>query len=317
MANRKTPPAQIVGESLGPMSDQDRAELAAGMRAVALTVTEADKQFGDGQEYSLDRCLEMVDVNTTILERATLQIGRYFNWMKEREPHGAFTNAIETRTKYSVRSAQVFMGLSRALCAPDGEPIPLIQYLSSNGGTTSKSKLIELSYLHPDDLARLGAGEEVKGVTREQIKVMTAREVAEAFAAKDAAMDAKTEELAKRADELEAADREIRRLKRGGKDVEESNYVDAIAEANADADAGSIDVANGLAKLASATALMSSTEVPAHADATLKHTRALKLYQDTLNLARAIAGVLRDQEAAFAKYIEKPLNEVRGLDDDN
>ena len=182
---------------------------------------------------------------------------------------------------------------------------------------SSGLKLIELSYLHPDDLARLGAGEEVKGVTREQIKVMTAREVAEAFAAKDAAMDAKTEELAKRADELEAADREIRRLKRGGKDVEESNYVDAIAEANADADAGSIDVANGLAKLASATALMSSTEVPAHADATLKHTRALKLYQDTLNLARAIAGVLRDQEAAFAKYIEKPLNEVRGLDDDN
>lgn len=303
MANRKTPPAQIVGESLGPMSDQDRAELAAGMRAVALTVTEADKQFGDGQEYSLDRCLEMVDVNTTILERATLQIGRYFNWMKEREPHGAFTNAIETRTKYSVRSAQVFMGLSRALCAPDGEPLPLIQYLSSNGGTTSKSKLIELSYLHPDDLARLGAGEEVKGVTREQIKVMTAREVAEAFAAKDEVIDAIRTSRDKLLSENEKLERDLAKAKRGGLEFQQHAYAENIADVSKQATHYLTAARQALQGLESLNVTLLQIEVPPEADRLIKRDTAQGLHDACVSLGQRIAEVIDGQRVEFAAWL--------------
>lgn len=303
MANRKLTPAKIVGDSLGPMLPESRAELAEGMALVRMSESEADAQFGDGEAYALERCLQIVDINTTILERATLQIGRYFCWMKEREPHGSFEQAIETRTKYSVRSAQVFMGLSRALLTPAGTPIPLVQYLMDSGGALSKSKLIELSHLHPDELAKLGAGEEVKGLTREKIKVMTAREMAQELAAKDIENESVRERNEKLVAENESLDKEIKRMRRGGIEFEEHSYLETIKEARALAEKALIGFVDSLAVLQDAQKKLGDIEVPKHLDDVAKRAPVMTLNAGTLQIAESLARVLWEQEALFAKYI--------------
>lgn len=314
MARTKTTAPAPLTENLGATLPAVINQEAEHNRRRDEIIAKVESAFDFGDEYSRVAMLGALDatVNDSVILQCKL--GVICIRIKAHEGHGEFMRILQERNLHP-RHVQRCMAMAGRLIGPDGKARPILLAIAGTRGELSKAH--ELQSLSDNELDALDAGDTIYGINIESVAAMSAREFREQLAAKDAVLDAKTEELAARAEELEAADREIRRLKRGGKDVEESNYVDAIAEANADADAGSIDVANGLAKLASATALMSSTEVPAHADATLKHTRALKLYQDTLNLARAIAGVLRDQEAAFAKYIEKPLNEVRGLDDDN
>lgn len=313
MARTKTTAPAPLTENLGATLPAVINQEAEHNRRRDEIIAKVEAAFDFGDEYSRVAMLGALDatVNDSVILQCKL--GVICIRIKAHEGHGEFMRILQERNLHP-RHVQRCMAMAGRLIGPDGKARPILLAIAGTRGELSKAH--ELQSLSDNELDALDAGDTIYGINIESVAAMSAREFREQLAAKDAVLDAKTEELAARAEELEAADREIRRLKRGGKEVEAEIYVDALAEANDDVHAGMVDVTNGLARLKKATATFAQTETPSHVSDTAVCANAVALYQNTLTLARTIAAVLREQEASLAKYIDRPLDDVRGLDDE-
>lgn len=303
MANRKTKPAEATTEPLDHMPPAVREELGKQMQALQMSHEQADEVFGDGLPFDEERIGAVCNAQIGIVEMAGLTLGKYLCWVKARGGHGNFIRFVETRTRISPRSAQVFMGLARALLTQNGEPIPLLRYMQENGHQISQSKLVELATQHPDELRKLGEGEEVNGITRDDIGLLTVRELREKLKAAEKQLDDKDSKLAQLQEEQEASDREIRKLKRGGREVLNESYAEELAIIDTSG-AEILDAQTKLAaKLADLIEDLTALEVPAHQEDIAKATSARTLYQGTLAAKQQLLALVQRMEESFGAYI--------------
>ncbi|MBE5226729.1 DUF3102 domain-containing protein [Pectobacterium sp. A535-S3-A17] len=139
-------------------------------------------QFGDGLVYERDRIVHETRFYMAQSAEAMLEAGKRLVILKENEPHGDFTEIIESQLGLSKRTAQVMMQASLKYLSPKLES--KAQALALLG----KTKLFELMTEDDEELAALAEGGTVAGMTLDDIDRMTSRELKAAL--RDARDDA-------------------------------------------------------------------------------------------------------------------------------
>ncbi|PVY74767.1 DUF3102 domain-containing protein [Pectobacterium versatile] len=139
-------------------------------------------QFGDGAVYERDRIVHETRFYMAQSAEAMLEAGKRLVILKENEPHGDFTEIIESQLGLSKRTAQVMMQASLKYLSPKLES--KAQALALLG----KTKLFELMTEDDEELAALAEGGTVAGMTLDDIDRMTSRELKAAL--RDARADA-------------------------------------------------------------------------------------------------------------------------------
>ncbi len=158
-------------------------------------------QFGDGLPYDRLRYVDKARYHMARSAEEALALGRCLLVMKECEPHGEFTNCVEslgieyTAATKVMKAALKFSNLATS------------QHLIE--AAKSKSKLFELMMLDDEDLKELDAGRTVAGLTLDDVDRMsvselraTLREAREDAKAKSRLMAEKNEKIDQLASKL-------------------------------------------------------------------------------------------------------------------
>lgn len=301
MANRKTAPAPVTGENLGPMSAETHTELASLSHEAQNEIALIDAMCGDGEEYARANEVAKGKVGAQLYQQGGLMLGKSLLRIKAHEERGQFHHIVEVNFGMEVRTAQRLMQMTRGMLNADGS-----FKLSDVGGkplaSLSTSKLLELSTLSDDDFAELEAGGSVGDVTKDRLPLMTTRELREALAARDAMIDQKDAKKDEYLVELEAADKEIRRLKRGGKDVEESNFAEILDDCTTAFDEQFKVAEKMIGNLADTMAVLDETVVPAHMHDIAKRSLVMGSHARILQLGEIVARLIDRHEITFSRF---------------
>jgi hypothetical protein len=137
--------------------------------ATSQEIAAVERDFGDGQSYELSRLENEVRFYQEQAGAALLEMGKRLIRIKAHEEHGAFMESLE-RMGLAYRSAAYAMAAARKFAN-----VPTWADLEG-------PKLKALTVLDEEDIAKLDAGEAVKGVgTLDDIERMTTRELREAL----------------------------------------------------------------------------------------------------------------------------------------
>ena len=133
----------------------------------ALVVQQDDKRFlAEGEKYNLHICLERAKESLSQIRRGLIHLGGQLILLKNHEPHGNFTTAVED-LGISIGFADRAMIAARQF----GENPEVAERLGN-------AKLQALSFLTNEEASALAAGKEVEGVgTLDEIERMTTREL--------------------------------------------------------------------------------------------------------------------------------------------
>jgi hypothetical protein len=133
-----------------------------------LTIQEAEEEFGDGQPYERLRLENEVRFYQDQMATSLIEIGKRLIRMKANEEHGGFLQVLDS-IQMSPRSAQYAMTAARKFSNTKS-----ISYLSN-------TKLIALSVLDDDEIQGLEDGNQVAGMTLDDIEQMSVKELRESL----------------------------------------------------------------------------------------------------------------------------------------
>lgn len=165
MARTKSEPAPMVGDTFLP------AELSENQNQMALHQQQIMEQFGEGLPYDRSRIVHETKFYMAQSAEAMLEAGKRLVILKENEPHGDFTDIIESQLALSKRTAQIMMQASLKYLSPKLES--KAQALAHLG----KTKLFELMTEDDEELAALAEGGTIADLSLDDIERMTSREL--------------------------------------------------------------------------------------------------------------------------------------------
>lgn len=165
MARTKNEPAPMVGDTFLP------ADLSENQNQMALHQQQIMEQFGEGLPYDRSRIVHETKFYMAQSAEAMLEAGKRLVILKENEPHGDFTDIIESQLTLSKRTAQVMMQASLKYLSPKLES--KAQALAHLG----KTKLFELMTEDDEELAALAEGGTIADLSLDDIERMTSREL--------------------------------------------------------------------------------------------------------------------------------------------
>ena len=191
--------AETTGKRGRPSAEDIRAEVDTQTRHEVevygkrgLRLDEVDAKYGGyGFDYNADRIVGEIRVEMINVALSSLEIGRRMVLLKEHEAHGTFRRQIESlgfsqnaanRLMRAAATAQAIGRLS-VLPSPESnmilEPKCATSHTLGNTDTRNLSayKLLELAWLDQDELAELGEGGTVAGLTLDEVDRMSVREV--------------------------------------------------------------------------------------------------------------------------------------------
>lgn len=301
MANKKLAAPAALTESLGatlPAVIQDERSLK---QTVSAEIAAAEAQFGDGLEFDENR-LTMVANGTVIRVALEYSIGgAALIRIKAHKGHGEFLPWLQANCDFSADTAQKMMTVARALLLPNGQPRPLLTAVSrARGGGVGKA--LELANLSREELNALDSGEEVRGLTIDSIDLMSTRELREELSGRNKLIDQKDATIAERVSELEAADKEIRRLKRGGKEVEQSNFAEILDDCTTAFDEQFKVAEKMICNIADTMAVLDETVVPAHMQDISKRSLVMGSHARIVQLGEIVARLIDRHEITFSRF---------------
>ncbi len=129
-----------------------------------LSIMEAEEAFGDGHPYERVRLENEVRFYQDQMATSLIEIGKRLVRMKANEEHGGFLQILDS-IQMSPRSAQYAMTAARKFSNTKS-----ISYLGN-------TKLIALSVLDDDEIKGLDDGNEVAGLTLDEIEQMSVKEL--------------------------------------------------------------------------------------------------------------------------------------------
>lgn len=152
-----------------PINEHAVRQSAIAISEDAKRLAKIDALYGDGKVYSRQRIVVESRGLTHVAGEAMLELGKRLILLKEHEPHGEFLNSVNeigieiTFVKRAMKAAVKF-------CVPKGAA----PHLFAGIGQT---KLIELLVLDDEEIADLGKGGTVAGLTLDEIDRMSTREL--------------------------------------------------------------------------------------------------------------------------------------------
>lgn len=305
MPRKKTEAAEAMTESLGPTLPavvQQEGEYFAAKQG-AIERIESMFQFPDA--YDRDETVAALRNSVTQAALLYAHSGALLLRIKAHESHGDFTRIATETVGKGEATVRRMMLAARAMIDPEtGKPRPILLAISGTKGEVKK--LHELMSLPLDQLDSLDAGESIGDLSIETAPVMSPTELRDALAAAEKVADDKAEKIAALQAEIDQSDREIRKLKRGGKETVEASYVEVLAETSAFGDAQFQAMRKCVAKLDEAMAQLAAIEAPASLGDDAIADAAKALHAQTVQIGSTIAALIQKQQAEFANYLDRP-----------
>ena len=154
-----------------PLSD----DLNVSLNAMTQHRMEIMQQFGDGLPYERDRVVHEARFYMAQSAEAMLEAGKRLIILKENEPHGEFIKILESELGLAYRTSVRMMQASTKYLSPALKPnVPTLAHLG-------KAKLFELMTEDDEELAELGDGGTVAGMTLDDVDRMSVRELRQAL----------------------------------------------------------------------------------------------------------------------------------------
>lgn len=152
-----------------PINERLVREDAAKVDRHNQALARIDEKFADGTPYDRGRCIAEARFYMGQSAEAMFEMGKRLVLLKEHEPHGDFLQALDS-IGIAARTAQLMMNATVKL--------------ASNAKSIShlgRTKLLDLAYLDDEQLADLGEGGTVAGLSLDAIERMSTRELREAL----------------------------------------------------------------------------------------------------------------------------------------
>ena len=190
--------SEITGKRGRPSAEDIRAEVDTQTRHEVevygkreLRLDEEDARYGGyGFDYNADRIVGEIRGEMKQIGNSILDIGRRLILLKEHEAHGEFVRRVEELGMKRAWAHQLMraattaqsMGLLNVSPAPDSGSMANVYPSRHLPGMTTK-KLLEVAFLEECELAELGEGGTVAGLTLDEVDRMSVREVRAALRA--------------------------------------------------------------------------------------------------------------------------------------
>lgn len=154
------------------------------------------EQFVEGLPYHYERLIEETRFFLSQSAESMLEAGKRLLIIKESEPHGKFTQAVEERLGINYNTAVKMMKAAAKYLDPK---------LASNLSALTdlgKTKLFELMTEDDGDLSELAEGGSIAGMTLDDIDRMTSRELRKALRESRENLDASRQLNAEKSQEI-------------------------------------------------------------------------------------------------------------------
>ncbi|ABX73130.1 TPA: DUF3102 domain-containing protein [Neisseria meningitidis] len=169
----------------------DKVSNQAAMRSVLVM-----EQWGNGETYSEERWVERGRQAVRQTMEGMFELGRALIILKEHTEHGRFMEIVKSQFGLGIAETSRLMSATRRFATPQ------MQKAAPKLMDLGKSKLLELLVEEDVTLVGLAEGEEVNGMTFDDVDRMTVRELRvalresrENLAAKDEVMKTKTAKI--------------------------------------------------------------------------------------------------------------------------
>lgn len=176
----------------------DKVSNQAAMRSVLVM-----EQWGNGETYSEERWVERARQAVRQTMEGMFELGRALIILKEHTEHGRFMEIVKSQFGLGIAETSRLMSATRRFATPQ------MQKAAPKLMDLGKSKLLELLVEEDVTLVGLAEGEEVNGMTFDDVDRMTVRELRvalresrENLAAKDEVMKTKTAKIDELAEKL-------------------------------------------------------------------------------------------------------------------
>ncbi|CWP17671.1 DUF3102 domain-containing protein [Neisseria meningitidis] len=176
----------------------DKVSNQAAMRSVLVM-----EQWGNGETYSEERWVERGRQAVRQTMEGMFELGRALIILKEHTEHGRFMEIVKSQFGLGIAETSRLMSAIRRFATPQ------MQKAAPKLMDLGKSKLLELLVEEDVTLVGLAEGEEVNGMTFDDVDRMTVRELRvalresrENLAAKDEVMKTKTAKIDELAEKL-------------------------------------------------------------------------------------------------------------------
>ncbi|PJO78214.1 DUF3102 domain-containing protein [Neisseria brasiliensis] len=179
------------------------------------------EQWGNGEIYSEERWIERGRLAVRQTMEGMFELGRALIVLKEHTEHGRFTEIVKTQFGIDKSTA------ARLISATQRFATPQMQKAAPKLMDLGKSKLLELLVEEDVTLVGLAEGEEVNGLTLDDVDRMTVRELRVALRESRETAEAKDKVIA---DKSRKIDEYAEKLERSKKTVKEPKAEDVGSE---------------------------------------------------------------------------------------
>ena len=159
------PPARVIDTKVNHEAVAAASAAADGENARRLA--RIDEQYGDGDLYSREACIQKAKFFLNESAAAMLEAGKQIIMIKENEPHGDYLHAVE-RIGIAPRAAQKLMQATVKFMSPQ------MRRLTAH---LNKTKLLEIVSEDDQELEELAKGGTLAGLTLDDIERMSSQEL--------------------------------------------------------------------------------------------------------------------------------------------
>ncbi|ATD64862.1 DUF3102 domain-containing protein [Neisseria weixii] len=179
------------------------------------------EQWGNGEAYSEERWIERGRLAVRQTMEGMFELGRALIILKEHTEHGRFMEIV--KSQFGIGHAET----ARLMSATQRFATPQMQKAAPKLMDLGKSKLLELLVEEDVTLVGLAEGEEVNGMTLDDVDRMTVRELRAALRESRETAEAKDKVIA---DKNKKVDELAEKLERSKKTVKEPKAEDVASE---------------------------------------------------------------------------------------
>lgn len=305
MANKKTAAAVPASEDLRHLPADVRSADAANTKLIAAHRDAIDRIYGNGREFDEARSCGLYRAYRDAGTQMFLLAGAELILIKEHTEHGRFAELLRNELDTEPRAAQRMMQAATKFLTSEGKPRALIDETQVGAG-----KLIELLILDDDDIEAIERGERVAGIDKDDIANMSVSELRKALKASREEKAADEQLIAKFEERATRHERELAKAKRGGREVEETSYTEAL-DAIGDALDGQFKLTDKVA-IAFATAMeeLAALDVPKHMNDIGKRTLVMSSHARLVQFGEIVARLIDRHETEFARFHQDARHEL-------
>ncbi|MHA7855405.1 DUF3102 domain-containing protein [Marinobacter shengliensis] len=181
--------------------------LTDASQSLAVHSSEIMERFGDGLPYDRARLVNEAKFYMAQSAEAMLEAGKRLILLKENEPHGDFTDIVESKLGLAERTARLMMQATIKYSSPQ------LESKRQTFAVLGKSKLFELMIEDDEDLAELAEGGTVAGLTLDDVDRMSVRELRRSLREARENAEARAKVLSDKNSKIDALDAELTKLK--------------------------------------------------------------------------------------------------------